>query len=78
VASCPELERGVGGAVRGAVVYDEDLEGAFRKGREVLEGGGEHRGKTPGLVVGGYDDAEIQRGGIVDGREWVRCLWVFG
>jgi len=55
----PELERGIGGTVGGAVVYDEDLEGAFRERCEVLEGGGEHRWETPGLIVGRYDDAEI-------------------
>jgi len=55
----PELERGIGCTVGGAVVYDEDLEGAFRDRREVLEGGGEHRRQTSGLIVGRYDDAEI-------------------
>ena len=55
----PELERGIGGTVGGAVVYDENLEGAFWERREVLEGGGEHRRQTSGLIVGRYDDAEI-------------------
>jgi len=59
VAFGPELERGIGGTVGGAVVHDEDLEGAFRDRREVLEGGGEHRWQTSGLIVGGYDDAKI-------------------
>jgi hypothetical protein len=54
-----ELERKRGGAVRGAVVHDEDLERASGEGREVLEGGREHGWQTLGLVVGGYDDAEI-------------------
>jgi hypothetical protein len=59
VTAGPELERGISCTVGGAVVDDEDLESAFRERREVLEGGGEHRWQTPGLIVGRYDDAEI-------------------
>ena len=55
----PEVERGIGGTVGGAVVHDEDLESAFRERRQVLEGRGEHRWQTPGLIIGRYDDAEI-------------------
>jgi hypothetical protein len=39
VAFGRELKHGRGGAVRGTVIYDENLECAFWKGSEVLEGG---------------------------------------
>ena len=39
VAFGRELKHGRGGAVRGTVIYDENLERAFWKGSEVLEGG---------------------------------------
>jgi hypothetical protein len=72
-----------GRVVFGAVVDDEELMRACASwvstgrcgGTEVCEGGVKHDGETRRFVVGGNDDAQVERAIVGEGRERDGCRW---
>lgn len=69
-----EVEREGCGAVCRAVVDDEELV-CVGGGGEVGEGGGEHGRETCGFIVGGDDDAEVERGLVGEGGKGAGDRW---
>lgn len=77
-----EFECEGGRVVFGAVVDDEELVGACTSSggggcgcAEVCEGGVEHGGETRRFVVGGNDDAQVERAFVGERGEREGCRW---